>query len=1120
MAKTFNDPLFASAWYLVNTGQRGGPSRLDINVLSAWDKYTGKGVVVSVNDDGMDLTHPALAANLLTNLAYDGARETVGQGFVGASGSHGTVVGSIVGMAGNDGIGGVGVAYEAKIVPATAIGPAAGTTAKLFLANLAAGAAVSVNSWGQDPAFAENFGASGSQADRDWGAALARAATEARNGLGMVIEVSGGNERGNNADTAMSNFTGNKFTIAVGALTETGAPTDYSTRGASLLLTAPGGVAGPANTDTGFGIVSADVQGEGGYNKAAGTEGDYTYQNQGTSYSGPMVGGAAALMLQANPKLGFRDVSTILALTARQVDPGNSSWVKTAATDWNLGGMHFSRDFGYGLLDVSAAVRLAESWPLAAGTVANWQSAEGISSTASGSIPQDNPTGFTATANVPNNVRIERMEFDLNLTSASPSQLGATITSPSGTTITLFDQPLTRNLVNGAPDMSSPEPSWPSTFTVGSTAFLGENSAGTWTLKLTDKFSGATTSSFNTLAVRAWGSAVSDNSQYILTNEFAAANPTLADASGVDVLNAAAAANAVRLDLTPGNKSSVGSGEFTIAASTTIENAIGGLGDDTLIGNDGDNNLIGASGNDTLTAGAGNDAINGGDGSDTAILAAPLASYAFNYNALSRLFTISGTPTGTDTFSNVEFFQFSDVLRTASELEALSGTSPALSISPANTTITEGDTGSQSLNFTVTLSAVATSTVTVNYATANGTATAGSDYTATSGTLSFAAGETSKTIAVSVLGDKIAESSETFSLALSSPGGATLGSAASATATILDNDSATTLPSYTVPGTLGNDFFLPSGGNNYLGGGGSDTYIISPHTLSGAVTAKITDTEGANAIQLVDGLTVASSSFFGNAVQLTLSNGASVQILGAASFTYLVGANAPAGDTASGQTYAQFAAALGASIPTGSTPISGGANFVVPSGITPASAPTPATAGTAATVPGTLGNDFFLPSGGNNHLGGGGSDTYIISPYTLSGAITAKITDTEGVNVIQLVDGLTIASSSFFGNAVQLTLSNGANVQILGASGFSYQVGANAPAGDTASSQTYAQFAATLGASVPTGSTPVSGTANFVVPTSASPAALMADAGDTGAGVALVGINVSDAALAYGMPTI
>ena len=117
----------------------------------------------------------------------------------------------------------------------------------------------------------------------------------------------------------------------------------------------------------------------------------------------------------------------------------------------------------------------------------------------------------------------------------------------------------------------------------------------------------------------------------------------------------------------------------------------------------------------------------------------------------------------------------------------------------------------------------------------------------------------------------------------------------------------------------------------------------------------------------------------------------------------------------------------------------------------------------------------------NNYLGGGGSDTYIISHYTLSGTVTAKIIDTEGSNVIQLVKGLTIASSSFFSNAVQLTLSNGATVQILGASGFGYQLGANAPAGETATSLSYAQFAAMLGASVPTGTSAVSGSANFVV---------------------------------------
>jgi hypothetical protein len=290
-------------------------------------------------------------------------------------------------------------------------------------------------------------------------------------------------------------------------------------------------------------------------------------------------------------------------------------------------------------------------------------------------------------------------------------------------------------------------------------------------------------------------------------------------------------------------------------------------------------------------------------------------------------------------------------------------------------------------------------------------------------------------------------------------------------------DSAST---YTVPGTLANDVFVLTAGNSYYGGGGNDTFIISHNTLRDDVTARIIDSEGDNTIQLVDSLSLTGSTFYADAAQLTLSNGAKVQILGASKFKYQIGANLLAGDTATVLSYAEFVTALGASL-SGTLPASGTPGYTVPTAFTQASLPTPSVAGVAYTVPGTLSNDVLAPSGGNNYLGGGGNDTYIISPYTLSGAVTAKIIDTEGSNVIQLVKGMTIASSSFYANALQLTLSNGASVQILGASGFSYQLGANAPAGETASSLTYAQFAVALGASVPTGSTPVSGSANFVV---------------------------------------
>lgn len=94
-----------------------------------------------------------------------------------------------------------------------------------------------------------------------------------------------------------------------------------------------------------------------------------------------------------------------------------------------------------------------------------------------------------------------------------------------------------------------------------------------------------------------------------------------------------------------------------------------------------------------------------------------------------------------------------------------------------------------SVTITVTRSANTNVAASVNYATSNGSATAGSDYTAASGTLSFAAGETSKTFSVALLNDNVIEPDETVSLALSAPtGGATLGTPATSTLTITNDD--------------------------------------------------------------------------------------------------------------------------------------------------------------------------------------------------------------------------------------------------------------------------------------------------------------------------------------------
>ena len=92
-----------------------------------------------------------------------------------------------------------------------------------------------------------------------------------------------------------------------------------------------------------------------------------------------------------------------------------------------------------------------------------------------------------------------------------------------------------------------------------------------------------------------------------------------------------------------------------------------------------------------------------------------------------------------------------------------------LRLSVADATVTEA--AGASVDFAVRLDRSASSAVTVDYATSDGTATAGADYTSTSGTLTFAAGEISKTIAVPVLEDSVDEGSETFTMTLANPSG-------------------------------------------------------------------------------------------------------------------------------------------------------------------------------------------------------------------------------------------------------------------------------------------------------------------------------------------------------------
>ena len=124
---------------------------------------------------------------------------------------------------------------------------------------------------------------------------------------------------------------------------------------------------------------------------------------------------------------------------------------------------------------------------------------------------------------------------------------------------------------------------------------------------------------------------------------------------------------------------------------------------------------------------------------------------------------------------------------------------PAFSIS--DDSVTEGGT----LVFTVTKSGTASGTLTVNFATSSGTATSGTDFTATSGTLSFAAAETSKTVSVTTLQDSLVEGNETLTVTLSGASSGSVIADGSGIGTIVDDD--TPAPAFAI-----NDVSVTEGG--------------------------------------------------------------------------------------------------------------------------------------------------------------------------------------------------------------------------------------------------------------------------------------------------------------------
>jgi hypothetical protein len=127
------------------------------------------------------------------------------------------------------------------------------------------------------------------------------------------------------------------------------------------------------------------------------------------------------------------------------------------------------------------------------------------------------------------------------------------------------------------------------------------------------------------------------------------------------------------------------------------------------------------------------------------------------------------------------------ILRPAQGRGTITDDDPLPSVALSDVNVREPATGSNTAVFAATLSTISGRIVTVQYATADGTALAGSDYAAQSGTLTFPAGVTNQSLAVWVLADSVVERNETFAVNLSAPNGATIGRG-QGLATIQDED--------------------------------------------------------------------------------------------------------------------------------------------------------------------------------------------------------------------------------------------------------------------------------------------------------------------------------------------
>jgi len=591
-----DDPLFPFQWYLQNTPTTTGQQPMDLDLGRAWADYRGRGVNIGVVEiNPVELGHPDLPASFPRFAAALG-----GPPAAEIAGPHPTAVAGIA-LGRWNGIGIAGIAPGAGLGSYTV---ANGEAAAAFAAALADGMHILNNSWGGDGRrFEDNPGDAAIPNIQ----ALQQAATTGRDGLGAIIVWSGGNERAIGSDSGLYGPTASRFTIAVGALERDGTVAPYSSPGANLLVSTFGGPAGEFRHDLpGDRIASTDLTGRQGYNTRDGAAGDHTYAFDGTSAAAPMVSGVVALMLEANPLLGYRQVHEILAMTARIPDPSALQLTSNGSNGWNGGGSVYSRDSGFGVVDAHGAVRVAEAMR-AVRTEARGEfliQSQDVAGTIIGGAVRFAVPQFL----------VERVEVLLDATIPVMSQTVMSLRTSSSSQIDLLQRPAVLSTVNHALQEVT-NTGWPAGgWTLQTPAFWGNTGGNNWTLDV----SSAGPVTINSATLRLWGQGADAGQTYHFTDDIS----TIAAREGRDLFvfphasrevtfNGAALSGAMELTFVPAESGFTAQRINGVTVQTSPgenwRHAWGGDGDDRFTGNAADNIFYGGRGNNTLSGGEGTD---------------------------------------------------------------------------------------------------------------------------------------------------------------------------------------------------------------------------------------------------------------------------------------------------------------------------------------------------------------------------------------------------------------------------------------------------------------------------------------------------------------------------------